>query len=151
MFVFVFFGLVAVCGTGYVQTGTVTLAALLTGVGIGALACAILVANNLRDIAGDPAVGKQHPGHPARRPRAPAAFYVALVAVAAVALVVVAALTTWWALLGLLRLLLLVRRRPRACSPVPMGRALIAVLKATGIAELPRSQRGRAGLAALLR
>ena len=52
---FVFFGLVAVGGTAYVQVGRVDGATVLTGVAIGALACAILVANNLRDIAGDTA------------------------------------------------------------------------------------------------
>ena len=58
LFVFVFFGLVAVCGTVYVQTGQLSLATLLTAVGIGSLACAILVANNLRDIHGDTTAGK---------------------------------------------------------------------------------------------
>src|SRR5688500_1177317 len=51
--VFVFFGLVAVVGTTYVQTedwGDSGWAALVAGAGVGALACAILVANNLRDI-----------------------------------------------------------------------------------------------------
>ncbi len=56
---FVFFGLVAVSGTAYVQVGRVDWATLLTGVAIGALACAILVANNLRDIAGDTRAGKR--------------------------------------------------------------------------------------------
>ena len=59
VFVFVFFGLVAVCGTAYVQVGKVSLATLLTGVWVGALACAILVTNNLRDIRGDAQVGKR--------------------------------------------------------------------------------------------
>ena len=59
LFVFVFFGVVAVCGSYYVQVGRVSLPVLLTSVGIGALTCAILVANNLRDIAGDAAVGKR--------------------------------------------------------------------------------------------
>ena len=57
--VFVFFGLVAVLGTTYVQTRTCRLAALAAAVGIGALACAILVANNLRDIPTDAAAGKR--------------------------------------------------------------------------------------------
>ena len=55
--VFVFFGLVAVTGTTYVQTGSFPLASLYAAVGIGALACAILVANNLRDIPTDREVG----------------------------------------------------------------------------------------------
>ncbi|MGH3307383.1 MAG: 1,4-dihydroxy-2-naphthoate polyprenyltransferase, partial [Nocardioides sp.] len=56
--VFVFFGLVAVVGTTYVQTETFELAAVCAAVGIGALACAILVANNLRDIPTDREAGK---------------------------------------------------------------------------------------------
>jgi 1,4-dihydroxy-2-naphthoate octaprenyltransferase len=57
--VFVFFGLVATVGTTYVQAGEVTTASVLAGIGCGALACAILVANNLRDIPTDTAAGKQ--------------------------------------------------------------------------------------------
>ena len=57
--VFVFFGLVAVVGTTYVQTETWEWAALWAAVGIGALACAILVANNLRDIPTDTVAGKR--------------------------------------------------------------------------------------------
>jgi len=56
--VFVFFGLVATIGTTYVQAGEVTTASVLAGVGCGALACAILVANNLRDIPTDSAAAK---------------------------------------------------------------------------------------------
>jgi 1,4-dihydroxy-2-naphthoate octaprenyltransferase len=133
-FVFVFFGLVAVGGTGYVQTGHVTVALLLTGVWVGALTTAILVANNLRDLRGDAATGKltlaTRLGD--RRTRS---FYVALVAVGALGLAGVAALTTTWALLGLLPLLLLVRPC-RAVLSGAIGRDLIAVLKATGSAEL---------------
>ena len=57
--VFVFFGLVAVVGTTYVQTETFELPALYAAVGIGALACAILVVNNLRDIPTDTLAGKR--------------------------------------------------------------------------------------------
>ena len=57
--VFVFFGLVAVVGTTYVQTETFELAALAAAVAIGCLACAILVANNLRDIPSDTTAGKR--------------------------------------------------------------------------------------------
>ena len=56
--VFVFFGLVATVGTTYVQAERVTTVSVLAGVGCGALACAILVANNLRDIPTDQASGK---------------------------------------------------------------------------------------------
>ena len=57
--VFVFFGLVAVLGTTYVQTETFELPALYAAVGVGAFACAILVANNLRDIPTDRVAGKR--------------------------------------------------------------------------------------------
>ncbi len=51
--VFVFFGLIAVGGTAYVQTERVTVTGVLVAVPVGLLACALLVANNLRDIPGD--------------------------------------------------------------------------------------------------
>jgi 1,4-dihydroxy-2-naphthoate polyprenyltransferase len=56
--VFIFFGLVAVLGTTYTQAGTVSWAALAGAVAMGALACAVLVANNLRDIPTDRVAGK---------------------------------------------------------------------------------------------
>ena len=59
VFVFVFFGLVATVGTAYVETGRVTTLAVLMGCGIGFLATAILVLNNLRDIETDEAAGKR--------------------------------------------------------------------------------------------
>ena len=71
VFVFVFFGLVAVGGTVLVQLGYTTPATWAAAVAIGTLACAILVANNLRDLRGDEAVRQAHPCHPARRSRHP--------------------------------------------------------------------------------
>jgi 1,4-dihydroxy-2-naphthoate octaprenyltransferase len=59
LFVFVFFGLAAVCGTFYVQAGTLTEGAVFAAVPIGLLAVAILAVNNLRDIATDRAAGKR--------------------------------------------------------------------------------------------
>ncbi len=59
LFVFVFFGLVAVAGTSASQTGQVSELALLGGVACGALSTAILVANNLRDIPTDELTGKR--------------------------------------------------------------------------------------------
>jgi 1,4-dihydroxy-2-naphthoate polyprenyltransferase len=56
--VFVFFGLVAVLGTTYTQSGRVGWAAIVSSIGIGALACAVLVANNLRDVPTDAESGK---------------------------------------------------------------------------------------------
>ena len=59
IFVFVFFGLVPVVGTAYVQTLTITGVDVLASVGVGLLSCAILVTNNLRDIPSDSVVGKR--------------------------------------------------------------------------------------------
>lgn len=58
LFVFVFFGPVAVIGTAYVQTLQITSLAVLASLPMGALAAAILVANNLRDIPTDELTGK---------------------------------------------------------------------------------------------
>jgi 1,4-dihydroxy-2-naphthoate octaprenyltransferase len=57
--VFVFFGLVAVVGTAYVQSDRLTWTALLAAVPVGLLACALLVINNLRDIETDGPAGKR--------------------------------------------------------------------------------------------
>ena len=59
VFVFLFFGLVAVVGTTASQVGSIPTLALMCGVSCGALSCAILVANNLRDIPQDLQVGKR--------------------------------------------------------------------------------------------
>jgi 1,4-dihydroxy-2-naphthoate octaprenyltransferase len=59
IFVFVFFGLVPVVGTFYVQSLTINSSAIIAGCGVGFLSCAILVTNNLRDIPGDTASGKR--------------------------------------------------------------------------------------------
>ncbi|HEV3213675.1 MAG TPA: 1,4-dihydroxy-2-naphthoate polyprenyltransferase, partial [Acidimicrobiales bacterium] len=52
-FVFVFFGLVATAGTTYCLTGHVPALAVVAGASMGLFACALLDANNLRDIDGD--------------------------------------------------------------------------------------------------
>lgn len=59
LFVFVFFGVVATVGSTYVQTGQVTGLSLLASIPVGLAAVALLVINNLRDIPGDGASGKQ--------------------------------------------------------------------------------------------
>jgi 1,4-dihydroxy-2-naphthoate polyprenyltransferase len=59
LFVFIFFGPVAVVGTAYVMTHDVTRLALLSSVAMGCLVTAILVVNNLRDIDTDRVAGKR--------------------------------------------------------------------------------------------
>ncbi|EWS81965.1 1,4-dihydroxy-2-naphthoate polyprenyltransferase [Brachybacterium phenoliresistens] len=59
VFVFVFFGLVAVAGTVYAITGAVSWVAVLVACAIGLLAVAIMLTNNLRDIPTDRGSGKR--------------------------------------------------------------------------------------------
>jgi 1,4-dihydroxy-2-naphthoate octaprenyltransferase len=132
--VFCFFGLVAVMGTAYVQTEEWQVSALFAAIAIGSLACAILVANNLRDIPSDRTVGKLtlavRLGDPRTR-----ALYVALLVVAVAALVAVAAVTSWWALLALASAVPAVRAVGVVRSGA-VGPALVPVLQLTGIVEL---------------
>jgi 1,4-dihydroxy-2-naphthoate octaprenyltransferase len=59
VFVFVFFGLVAVAGTAYLQAGRLDPLFVVAAIPVGALTTAILVVNNLRDIPTDAAAGKR--------------------------------------------------------------------------------------------
>jgi 1,4-dihydroxy-2-naphthoate octaprenyltransferase len=57
--VFTFFGLVATMGTYYVQTESITALSFIVAIPMGALSCAILEVNNIRDRAQDELVGKR--------------------------------------------------------------------------------------------
>jgi len=57
-FVLVFFGVVAVCGMYYLQSGTTALTPLIAGAAVGLHSSAVLVVNNLRDIDSDRRIGK---------------------------------------------------------------------------------------------
>jgi 1,4-dihydroxy-2-naphthoate octaprenyltransferase len=59
LFVFIFFGVAAVCGTYFVQAGSVGTGAAWMSLPIGWLIVDILVVNNLRDIEADRATGKR--------------------------------------------------------------------------------------------
>jgi 1,4-dihydroxy-2-naphthoate octaprenyltransferase len=132
--VFVFFGLVAVIGTSYVQTQEWQAAAWYAAIGIGAIACAILVANNLRDIPTDRGAGKitlaVRLGDERTR-----LCYVLLVLLALVALVGVVLATTWWALLALVYVVPSLKAS-RVVRSGAGGPDLIPVLQLTGVAEL---------------
>jgi 1,4-dihydroxy-2-naphthoate polyprenyltransferase len=80
LFVFVFFGLVATAGTTYCLTGEVTALSIVAGASMGFLACALLNANNLRDLDGDTQSGKRTIAVRLGRRRA-GVVYVALVLV----------------------------------------------------------------------
>jgi 1,4-dihydroxy-2-naphthoate polyprenyltransferase len=132
--VFVFFGLVAVLGTQYVQAEELTWSGLYAAVGVGALACAILVANNLRDIPTDTDSGKRtlavKLGDLGTR-----RLYAVLVAVAAVMLARIGIATSWWAALGAIGFVPLLRAAAVVVRRA-VGRDLIPVLQLTGIGEL---------------
>jgi 1,4-dihydroxy-2-naphthoate octaprenyltransferase len=129
IFVFIFFGLVPVLGTLYVQTSSIDVTAVLAAVGVGALACAILVTNNLRDIPTDSAAGKRtiavRLGD--RRTRT---LFVTLIATAYAVVVVMGSIQPW-ILLGLVS-------APWAIGPVrivrggAVGPDLIPALVKTG-------------------
>ncbi len=59
LFVFIFFGVAAVCGTYYLQAGTLKAGVLAASVPVGLTVTNILVVNNLRDIETDRAAGKR--------------------------------------------------------------------------------------------
>ena len=134
LMVFVFFGLVAVTGTTYVQTETWEWPALYAAVGIGALACAILVVNNLRDIPTDIEAGKRTLAVRLGEDRT-RGLYLLLVLAAAAAVVAVAVATTWWVLVGL-AFLVLAGPATRTVMGNASGPTLVPVLQQTGLAEL---------------
>jgi 1,4-dihydroxy-2-naphthoate octaprenyltransferase len=103
LFVFVFFGLVAVGGSYFVQTEDLPWEAIALGVPVGLLAAAILVVNNVRDVETDRRAGKRTLAVRLGRERAVDAFSVMLsLAYAALPAIVVASdLVEAWALLPL--------------------------------------------------
>jgi 1,4-dihydroxy-2-naphthoate polyprenyltransferase len=133
LFVFVFFGLVAVVGTAYVATGRLSSFSFAAGVPVGLAATALLVVNNLRDIATDEAAGKRtlavRMGDAATR-----RFYAGCL-VLALAGAALLALRRPFALLALLA-------AAPAATPVRLvlqgasGKSLVRVLGMTGLTQL---------------
>jgi 1,4-dihydroxy-2-naphthoate octaprenyltransferase len=131
--VLVFFGFVATAGSAFVQVEGVPAAAWWGSLAVGLLACAILVANNVRDIATDTVSGKRTIAVRIGDSRARRLYVVCLV-VAFLAVVPIA-LEYSWALLAFLAVPLAVqpvRLVLRATEP-PL---LVAALIATGRLEL---------------
>jgi 1,4-dihydroxy-2-naphthoate octaprenyltransferase len=132
--VFVFFGLVAVLGTTYVQAEQLPLPAWYCAIGIGALASAILVANNLRDIPTDKVANKLtlavRLGDQRTR-----ALYVFMLVGAAIALVGISMSTSAWAALGF-AFLAPATKAIRTVRSGAVGHDLVKVLQLTGAAEL---------------
>ncbi|GLZ44771.1 1,4-dihydroxy-2-naphthoate octaprenyltransferase [Actinomycetospora sp. NBRC 106375] len=142
--VFVFFGPVAVLGTEFVQTGRASGLGIGASVGVGLLACAVLVANNLRDISSDVETGKRTLAV-VLGDRDTRVLYAALVVVP-LGMTLVLSLRAWGALAGLLALVLLVPslRRVLAGSTGPQ---LIPVLRDTALGLLVWSAATALGLA----
>ena len=131
LFVFVFFGLVPVMGTAYVQTLQLSPLAFWAGVGVGSLACSILIANNLRDIPGDTEHGKKTLAVRLGDRSTRILFYVSIGAGFA-APVITSFLATPFTLVALIALPFAVAPIRRVASGA-RGPELIPVLKATGI------------------
>ena len=132
--VFVFFGLVAVLGTQYVQAEELTWAGLYAAIGVGALACAILVANNLRDIPTDTESGKRTLAVKLGDARTRRLFS-ALQGANVGCLILIATSTTGWALLAIVGFVPLGRAN-QIVRRGATGRDLIPVLQLTGLGEL---------------
>ncbi len=136
LFVFIFFGLVATVGTRYVYDRTAPADAWVSGISMGLLAAAILVANNLRDSDTDRVAGKRTLAvvlgrNPTR------VVYAAMVlgSFAVVAAAVPAGTLPTWSLLTLLALPLTVPPI-RTIFTETAGPPLIGVLKDTARLQL---------------
>lgn len=132
--VFLFFGLVAVLGTTYTQADELSWPAWVGAVCVGMLACALLMANNLRDVPTDALVGKRTLAvrlgeHRSRR------AYAVLVVLPVLLGGIGCAFASPWALLVLL---LLAPSVVLAATVLlgARGKALVPVLAGTGLLEL---------------
>lgn len=108
LFVFLFFGIVAVTGSYYVQTQELVWEAFVASVPVGCIATAILVVNNVRDLETDRRAGKRTLAVRMGRART-RAFYAVLLVVAYLTLIPLALGLTAWVLLPVLTVPLAVR------------------------------------------
>ncbi len=132
LFVMIFFGFVACCGTVYVMTGALPLIAWFGAVGAGALVTAILVVNNVRDIATDTRAGRKNIPIVWGR-RAGEIEYLVLLVLAYAAPVAAfgLGLLSVWALLPFLTIPMAVKNY-QAITTLPASPAFNKLLAATG-------------------
>ena len=129
LFVVVYFGFVATVGTSYVQHRVIPASAWWFGLAAGSMACALLEANNLRDVDGDRAAGKKTMAARLGRERA-SWLYVVCVAGA-----VVGVALGGEALVALVALVLYVPAMRVVFSP-RRGRELLVLLQMSARAQL---------------
>jgi 1,4-dihydroxy-2-naphthoate octaprenyltransferase len=133
VYVFLFFGLMATLGTLYTQAKELTWVGVAGAVGVGAIASAILVVNNLRDIPTDRESGKLTLA--VRLGDRGTRWFYALLVLVAVLMVVLVGLQHPLALIALLSLGLLWKPL-QALRAGATGRDLVPVLTATGLFEV---------------
>ena len=133
LFVFVYFGLVATLGTTFTQASRLSATAWCAAVAMGLIACALLMANNLRDIPTDEVAGKRTMAVRLGDARARLAYAGEIVL--AYAVMVFAVPENPWVLLVLCSLVLAVPA-VRTVLRTQQMRALIPVLRQTGFLSL---------------
>ncbi len=142
--VFVFFGLVAVAGTTYVQLEWLPWTAVAAAVPCGLLSCALLVVNNLRDLRTDAAAGKRTMAVVLGDVRTRTLYTACLLLPFAIALVLV----PWRPFAALAVLAVPLALAPvRAVRTGAVGPALITTLQQTGRVQLAFGALFTAGLA----
>jgi 1,4-dihydroxy-2-naphthoate octaprenyltransferase len=129
LFVFIYFGIVATVGTAYVQHLTIPSRSWWLGVATGFMACALLEANNLRDVEGDASSGKKTLAARMNRVRAPWLF------AACVLGVLVGMAGAGHSVVGIVAILLYVPAIRLAFSQ-KNGRELLPMLKYSARAQL---------------
>jgi 1,4-dihydroxy-2-naphthoate octaprenyltransferase len=133
VFVFVFFGVVATTGTTFVITEKLTVTSFTASLVVGALACALLAVNNLRDIDGDTLARKRTLAVRLGDKKA-RSFFVSLFVLALLAIFMLA-LNYPLALLGLIGLSSAFASIKRVRSGA-VGSELISVLSMTGRTQI---------------
>ncbi len=127
--VFIFFGVVATVGTYFIHVDSVSREVILVSFAMGAIACAILVLNNLRDLEKDAAANKRTlavvMGDKSTRDLYKWLMFFALI------IAVALSFFSFYYLLGLIALPL-VAKSVRAVSNGASGPALIQLLANTG-------------------
>jgi 1,4-dihydroxy-2-naphthoate octaprenyltransferase len=145
--VFVFFGVVPVMGTAFVQTEQLSWTALFASIPVGLLSCSMLVVNNLRDVQTDGTTGKRTLAVLLGAERTRTLYVLCQVVPFVVALAMIA-VTPWAALAAL--------AAPLAVTPIrtvlgkAVGPALIAVLQQTGKLQMAYGLLFAVGLAITL-